>query len=285
MHQILRDIGNGFYKLFIGVTIVALIGGSIAGANYFLTVPGSGTSFGSVVVGGIHYAQQFICDLTTPAQCASVSAGGAVKVDGSAATQPVSAASLPLPTGAATSANQTTQATKANQDTNSATTAHTCSVAGYSELGCLGDIDDQVKGPIPAGTNLMGFVSPQANTTGGATSFHLLTAANNNATQIKNTAATLYQFDFENTGTNLYDIRFYDTSTAPAAGVPCNSGTNLVGGNHVQQSNATSPGMHITFGSMGIAFLNGIVVCVTGANADNDNTNATTGANLNVVYK
>lgn len=38
----------------------------------------------------------------------SVSAGGAAKVDGSAVTQPVSAAALPLPTGASTSALQTT---------------------------------------------------------------------------------------------------------------------------------------------------------------------------------
>lgn len=39
---------------------------------------------------------------------ASVSAAGAVKVDGSGVTQPISAASLPLPTGASTSANQST---------------------------------------------------------------------------------------------------------------------------------------------------------------------------------
>jgi hypothetical protein len=39
---------------------------------------------------------------------ASVSAAGAVKVDGSAITQPISAASLPLPTGAATAAGLTT---------------------------------------------------------------------------------------------------------------------------------------------------------------------------------
>lgn len=49
-----------------------------------------------------------INDGTTTTQKASVSAGGALKVDGSAATQPVSAAALPLPTGAATSALQTT---------------------------------------------------------------------------------------------------------------------------------------------------------------------------------
>lgn len=43
---------------------------------------------------------------------ATVSAAGALKVDGSAVTQPVSAASLPLPTGAATSANQTNASQK-----------------------------------------------------------------------------------------------------------------------------------------------------------------------------
>lgn len=50
--------------------------------------------------------------LTTISQggnSASVSAANALKVDGSAVTQPISAASLPLPTGAATSANQATE--------------------------------------------------------------------------------------------------------------------------------------------------------------------------------
>lgn len=36
------------------------------------------------------------------------------------------------------------------------TTAHGCSVAGYTVIGCLGQIDDDVKGPIPAGTNVIG---------------------------------------------------------------------------------------------------------------------------------
>lgn len=81
-------------KHFFRITylaLVALLGltGAIALGNYAVTV-GSGTNFGSVIVGGVHYAQQFICDLTTPGQCATVSAAGAVKVDGSAVTQPVS---------------------------------------------------------------------------------------------------------------------------------------------------------------------------------------------------
>lgn len=47
-------------------------------------------------------------DATTRGQRASVSAAGAIRVDNSAVTQPISAAALPLPTNASTSALQTT---------------------------------------------------------------------------------------------------------------------------------------------------------------------------------
>jgi hypothetical protein len=63
-----------------------------------------------------------------------VAGASAWKVDGSAVTQPISAASLPLPTGAATSANLTTlgaQTTKINDGTNTVTVkaASTAAVA------------------------------------------------------------------------------------------------------------------------------------------------------------
>lgn len=69
-----------FFRVFY-LSLVALLGlcGAVAIGNYAMT-QGAGTNFGSVVSGGVHYAQQFICDLTTPAQCAAVSAGGAVSV-------------------------------------------------------------------------------------------------------------------------------------------------------------------------------------------------------------
>jgi hypothetical protein len=46
---------------------------------------------------------------------------------------------------AGTNLNTSALATSANQATNSATTTHTCNPAGFSELGCLGQIDDDVK--------------------------------------------------------------------------------------------------------------------------------------------
>jgi hypothetical protein len=61
----------------------------------------------------------------------------AVKVDGSSVTQPVSATSLPLPTGAATAANQSTEITALNQ------------------------LHSDLIAPLPAGTNNIGTVNVQ----------------------------------------------------------------------------------------------------------------------------
>lgn len=73
------------------VVLVGIAGVSVAVANYAVT-QGAGTNFGSVVVGGIHYAQQFICDLTTPSQCAVVDASGKVGVKDSDVLAAVQAA-------------------------------------------------------------------------------------------------------------------------------------------------------------------------------------------------
>src|SRR6267142_646002 len=137
-------------KFILAFTAIISIGMAAAFANYTMT-QGAGTTFGSVIVAGFHYVQMFVCDLTTPAQCQSVSAAVAAKVDASAVTQPVSS---------------TTLATKANQDTNTATTAHTCSVAGFSELGCLGQVNDSINSATPAGTNIIGKVGIDQTTPG-----------------------------------------------------------------------------------------------------------------------
>jgi hypothetical protein len=95
-------------------------------------------------------------------------AGAPLRIDPTGTTtQPVSAAALPLPAGAATAVLQ---------GTNTNTTAHTCSVAGFSEIGCLGQIDDDVKAPIPAGTARIGYVSDDPCTQGIKTNVPISTA-------------------------------------------------------------------------------------------------------------
>ena len=89
MRRIFCDLGRGLYNLFVAIAVVAFLGGTLAIANYAVTV-GSGTNFGSVVIGGtVHYAQQLLCDVTTPSQCAAVSNTGAVSVNvANASTDP-----------------------------------------------------------------------------------------------------------------------------------------------------------------------------------------------------
>lgn len=125
MKRILNGIGRVFGSA--GRATIALLGicGIVAAlANNYALTQGTGTTFGSLLISGVNYAQQMLCDATTPTQCAAVSSGGAVKVDASATIQPVSATVLPLPTGAGTAANQSTIITNTgNTATSTATTA------------------------------------------------------------------------------------------------------------------------------------------------------------------
>jgi hypothetical protein len=291
-------------------------------ANYAATV-GSGTNFGSVVISGVHFASQLLCDATTANQCAAVSAAGAVKVDGSAVTQPVS---LPTWAGGTLGAmanygtspgavlvpgvnsfitntptvNQGTSPWVANVSTwaggtlggmaNYGTSPGSVLVPGVNAFITNANANGQNtmanSAPIAIASNQSAIpTNPQAAGTGGCTAQTILSAASNNATVIGSAAAhTLCWVRWENSTTTLMDIRAYDTATAPAGGAPCNSATNVVM-NDVAQSNATSPGGVANLGPFGQAFANGIVICITGANANNDNTNATTGLNLNIGFK
>lgn len=64
------------------------------------TIGNVGLAAGSALVGGVELVD------ASGTNKASISSGGAVKVDGSAATQPISASTLPLPSGASTAAKQ-----------------------------------------------------------------------------------------------------------------------------------------------------------------------------------
>ncbi len=122
-------------------------------------------------------------------------------------------------------------------------------------------------------------VSPSASATGGATPYHVASAASNNSTNVKNAPGTVYDLTIIQTTTTLGDFRFYDSASAPT----CSSATGVVN-NLPVQSNAISPGLHLNYPA-GKLFANGISFCYTGAIADNDNTNAATGVQIQIDYK
>ena len=96
------------------------------------------------------------------------------------------------------------------------------------------------------------------------------------ATNVKASPGVLWDVTIIQTTTTLGDFRLYDSASAPT----CSSATGVVG-NYPVQSNATSPGLHLPFPA-GKKFVNGIAFCLTGAVADNDNTNFVTGVQLNL---
>lgn len=81
MMRVLRRISS---ILGIGarafVALIGIAGITVAVANYTMT-QGSGTSFGSIVVSTVHYAQMLLCDPTTPSQCGKVDTNGQQIID------------------------------------------------------------------------------------------------------------------------------------------------------------------------------------------------------------
>lgn len=80
---------------------------AIASNQSAISVTQSGTW--TVQPGNTANTTPWLATINQGGNSATVTASNALKVDGSAVTQPVSAASLPLPTGAATAANQSTE--------------------------------------------------------------------------------------------------------------------------------------------------------------------------------
>lgn len=133
------------------------------------------TSDSGAITGNLMW-NNVICDPTTTTQCAAVDSSGILSV------------------------KSTTLSTKANQDTNAATTAHTCSTGGYSELGCLGQVDDDIKSPLAAGTNVIGGIFGSPNVTPTDCSIALTTGGS--AQNIISAASTVHGFTIANIDTS-----------------------------------------------------------------------------------
>lgn len=112
----------------------------------------------------------------------------------------------------------------------------------------------------------------------GGTPGHLLSAATNNSTSVKASAGEMMSVNIVNTTATAADLRFYNSASAPT----CSSATGVLW-NVPIPANTTAAGIVIPLPN-GLYFSTGIAFCLTGANADNDNTNTVTGINLNYIY-
>ena len=177
--------------------------------------------------------------------------------------------------------------------TNSGTTAHGCSVAGYSALGCLGQIDDDVKGSIAAGTAIIGKVGIDQTTPGTTNGVQLPTASNGGAATVKGGVASVNGGSTWNTvaasqtaqvlsstqgggtgavGDYLSHCVVYPTSTSPGV-VTVFDGTNT----------ATNDAVAFPGGASSISNLVPFAIPVGSVSVNSGGWKVTTGANVSVT--
>ena len=179
--------------------------------------------------------------------------------DGSAAiaTLPVSAASLPLPTGASTLTEQQTQST--------ALSAIQTAVQVLDNAISGNEMQVDVVAALPAGTNLIGDVGIQGRATGGTSTFRSIDL-DETEEEVKATAGTIYSIAaFNRTAAPLY-LKLYNLTAANTT-----VGTSTPTHTYVVPANADSDGAGFILNvPQGIAFSTAISAAVTTGVADAD---------------
>lgn len=132
--------------------------------------------------------------------------------------------------------------------------------------------------PTPVSSAAPMPVAPQAATSGGATPYHLVSAATTNAVSVKATAGVLYAILAFNTNAAARYLHLFDkATTAPVPGTDTPVMTILI-----PPSNG---GVALPI-PVGIQFAAGIGISVTGAAADNDATSIGAGdCIIDLIYK
>lgn len=162
-------------------------------------------------------------------------------------------------------------------------------------------LNTNVQAAIPAGTNVIGAlvanqtvqvtntpsvtvnsgnISVPAVTVGGATPFHGTSTAGNNTTEVSTGAHTLYALTITGNNTAVGDVRLYDSASAPN----CASATGVIHNWAIITTAGLESGLVVPIPAQGIKVANGLGYCITGADADNDNTNAPVGIHINGDY-
>ncbi len=112
-------------------------------------------------------------------------------------------------------------------------------------------------------------IEPQSDL-GGLNDFHLVSAATNNATNIKNAGGKVYGYDIYNTNAAVRYVKLYNKATAPA---PATDNALLIRTIGIPPSGKAV--LHIAAGLAG--FTNGIGLATTTGSSDTDNTSVGAG--------
>lgn len=293
----------------IFATIVLFAAYTLTSRADYTATQGTGTNFGSIVAGGIHYPQFNLCDPTTPARCVVVNASGQITTT--------------LPTGAATSALQSTGNTTLTNiesalggtlaiagpvsipangfpDFSNTLTTVNAGAANATTAQAIGSQYDSTQKTltngqqaafamsargativVPGVENFAVQAAPTPVTTGGLSWYFVQPTASDNHVVIKAGAGQVYNIQVTNNSATVNYLRLYNATTGFNG---CNSATNIVGQWAIPASTSVG-GLSISI-PLGVAFSTGISICVTSGYATTDTTNATASAmSINVGYK
>lgn len=230
------------------------------------------------------------------------------------ATQPVSAVSLPLPTGAATDSTVVAMSAKLPATLGTKTIANALAVSIASDqtvpvsaaslplpsgaataaaqttgnnslasidgkFSSLGQKVSSASTPVViASDQSIVPTNPRAAATGGATPYKLISAATTNATSLKASAGQVYSIIAIGTTANIRYLKFYNKASAPTVGTDVPVLTIPIPGN------TQGAGLAIHF-TVGTVFSTGIAFAITAGVADADS--AAVGASdviVNLTY-
>lgn len=116
---------------------------------------------------------------------------------------------------------------------------------------------------LATGSNVIGAAYAFGRTTGGATTFTLLSAATTNATLVATGAHTLYSLTISNTTTTVAYFKLYNNSTAPTVGTTVPVMTIYL---------PVSSTVSINLPPQGLAFGTGLAYAITGLSTTADTT-------------
>ncbi len=224
---------------------------------------------------------------TLPALPAGSNAIGSVSVSNLPATQPVSAAALPLPSGAATSALQQSPLAPVAPATATATSSNLVGCQASTTLpsftaGQQGAVPCDTSGrlyvvTVPSANNVPTYL--QAVSAGGASVYRAINAASSAmAASVKTTSGLVYGYEACNTGTAAAYLRLFALNTTPTVGTSTPQVSKLVPAGACQTMTT----------DLGLAFSSGIALDVTsGSLADADTTTVATASQVavEVYYK
>lgn len=74
--KFLRWMGRSVSNFVAGLAALSMMAVGVGWATNYTLTQGAGTTFGSLVVAGVNYAQHLTCDPTTPANCGSIGTYG-----------------------------------------------------------------------------------------------------------------------------------------------------------------------------------------------------------------